>query len=80
MPCPACGVVEAMEEKTISVPAIHCGHCVATIKRELSELPGVAAVAPDLKARKVAVKWGPPATWEQIKALLSEIGFPPAEA
>jgi hypothetical protein len=33
-----------MEKRTFSVPSISCGHCVRTIKNELSELEGVSAV------------------------------------
>ncbi|MEJ5200541.1 MAG: heavy-metal-associated domain-containing protein [Anaerolineae bacterium] len=58
---------------------MHCGHCVMTIKNEVSELTGVRRVDADKDTRMVTVEWDDPATWEQIKALLVEINYPPAE-
>ncbi len=67
-----------METKTFQAPAISCEHCTATIQRELGELPGVAQVQADQKTKDVTVSWQAPATWEQIKALMAEIGYPAA--
>jgi len=67
-----------MITKTVTVPAIHCGHCTMTIERELKDITGVCEVKADLNTRNVTVAWEPPATWEQIAALLEEIGYPPA--
>ncbi len=67
-----------MITKTFTAPAIHCGHCVMTIERELKDIAGVRDVKADLNTRNVTVTWEPPATWEQIVALLEEIGYPPA--
>ena len=33
-----------MEKHTFLIPSISCGHCVMTIKNELSELAGVKSV------------------------------------
>ncbi len=65
-----------MEERTVSVPSISCGHCVATIQRELGELEGVAAVSGDATTHRVTVAWVPPASWEAIHELLRQIGYP----
>lgn len=67
-----------MPSKTFEVPNISCGHCVMTIKNELGELAGVSQVQADQTTRIVTVEWDSPATWEQIKALLAEINYPPA--
>jgi copper chaperone len=67
-----------MSSKTFAVPNISCGHCVMTIKNELSELAGVSKVDASQQTRMVTVEWHDPATWEQIKALLTEINYPPA--
>jgi copper chaperone CopZ len=69
-----------MSEKTVRVPAITCGHCVANIRRELGELDGVISVEGDETARTVTVRWDAPATWDAIKGLLAEIGYPPEDA
>ncbi|MEW6578428.1 MAG: heavy-metal-associated domain-containing protein [Chloroflexota bacterium] len=68
-----------MPTKTFQVPNISCGHCVMTIKNEVSELTGVSRVDADKNTRMVTVEWSEPATWEQIKSLLVEINYPPAE-
>ena len=68
-----------MQSKTFQVPNISCGHCVMTIKNEVSELTGVTSVTADKDSRVVTVEWNePPASWAQIKALLVEINYPPA--
>jgi len=68
-----------MESKTVKVPNIHCGHCTHTIKMELSELAGVSEVLADQESLMVTVSWAAPATWEQIKATLVEINYPPEQ-
>ena len=65
-----------MAQKTVLVPNISCGHCVMTIKRELSELAGVSSVEADENTKEVKIAWDQPADWDQIKSLLSEIGYP----
>lgn len=67
-----------MSSKTFEVPNISCGHCVMTIKNEVSDLKGVTSVNADRNTRLVTVEWTDPATWEQIKNLLVEINYPPA--
>jgi copper chaperone len=67
-----------MQSKTFQVPNISCGHCVMTIKNEVGELAGVRKVDADKDTRIVTVQWDTPATWDQIKALLTEIEYPPA--
>ena len=66
-----------MNERRFQVPSISCPHCVMTIKRELGELEGVVSVDGDPDAKSVVVKWEAPATWDSIKALLTEINYAP---
>ncbi|OGP57623.1 MAG: heavy metal transporter [Deltaproteobacteria bacterium RBG_13_61_14] len=68
-----------MEEKTVRVPAINCGHCVAAIAREIEKLDGVESVASDAKTKKVTVRWQAPANWKAIADKLKQLGYPPAE-
>jgi copper chaperone len=68
-----------MTTLTYYVPNISCGHCVHTIQMELGELEGVAAVEASQSTREVTVEFGPPATEESIKALLTEINYAPAK-
>jgi copper chaperone CopZ len=68
-----------MEEKTVTVPTISCGHCVNTIQREVGELDGVRSVAADQASRKVTISWDPDATdWVVIEDHMKEINYPPA--
>ena len=67
------------EEKTVDVPNISCGHCVATIEREVGELDGVAAVRADAATKQVKISWDPETTdWVAIVETMEEINFPPA--
>jgi copper chaperone len=63
---------------TYSIPNISCGHCVHTIKSEVSELPGVKSVEADLATKSATISFDIPATEEKIKALLAEINYPVA--
>jgi copper chaperone CopZ len=67
-----------MQSKTVKVPNISCGHCVHTIQMEVGELEGVNSVMAAEDTKTVTVEWAePPQTWENIKALLTEINYPP---
>lgn len=66
-----------MESKTFKVPGISCGHCVHTIKTEVSDIPGVERVEADAATKMVTVAWNTPADWEKIRATLVEINYPP---
>jgi copper chaperone len=65
-----------MEEKTVNIPKISCGHCVMTIKREVSEMKGIQSVEGDETTKRVTIKWDAPATWEKISGTLQELGYP----
>ena len=66
-----------MEEKTVIVPSINCGHCVAAIQREIGQLNGVQSVEGDAGTRRVTVRWQGPADWETIVEKLTRIGYAP---
>lgn len=67
-----------MEKKTFSVPNISCGHCVMSIKNELSELEGVRSVEGNPEAKSIDVEWDAPITEEKLKETLKEINYPAA--
>jgi copper chaperone len=67
-----------MEKQTFTIPNISCGHCVMTIKNELSELEGVATVNGDPDNQSVTVEWEDPMTLDKIKETLKEINYPAA--
>ncbi len=66
-----------MANLILSVPSIHCNHCVHTIKMELADVDGVNQVDVNLDKKKVAVQFDEPATEIGIRDLLSEINYPP---
>ena len=68
-----------MTTKTFVVPNISCGHCTHTIEMEVGELAGVQSVKADQETKQVTVAWDSPASWDEIKSLLREINYPPAE-
>ena len=68
-----------METKTLSIPNISCGHCVMSIKKELSEMEGVSKVEGDPASKSVTLEWDAPATLEKIKGTLKEINYPAAD-
>lgn len=42
---------------TISVPEVHCGHCVSSIEGALQPMSGIDAAAVDLESRSVTVTY-----------------------
>jgi copper chaperone CopZ len=68
-----------MDKKTFSVPNISCGHCVMSIKRELSALQGVLKVEGNPQAKEITVEWDAPATLDKILSTLKEINYPAAK-
>jgi copper chaperone CopZ len=66
-----------MQTITYTIPNISCGHCIHTIKTEVSELAGVKSVEGDQNTQKVTITFDNPANEIQIKELLKEIDYPP---
>ena len=67
-----------MTTKTVAVPGITCGHCVATIEREVGELDGVESVEAEQVSKRVTISWDPETTdWVVIEDTMKEINFPP---
>jgi len=67
-----------MEKKTFTVPNISCGHCVMSIKNELSELEGVKSVAGNPETKSIDVEWDAPITEDKLIETLKEINYPAA--
>ena len=68
-----------MQTKTFKVPNISCGHCVMTIRKELSEVDGVSKVEGDPGNKSITLEWDVPATLEKIKDALREMNYPAAD-
>lgn len=65
-----------MSRQTLTVPNIACGHCVMSIKNELSELQGVKNVEGNPEKKQITVEFEPPATLESIRNTLEKINYP----
>lgn len=67
------------ESKTVTVPGITCGHCVATIEREVANVDGVSSVSAEQLTRNVTISWDPETTdWVVIEKAMTEINYPPS--
>jgi len=67
-----------MQTVNFNIPSISCGHCVHTIKMEVSDVEGVTSVEADPGTKIASVTFDPPATEEKIVAVLKEINYAPA--
>ena len=67
-----------MSSKTYAVPNMSCGHCVATIERELGQVAGVESVKADVDSKQVTVTYGDEAVLSSVEKTLEEIGYPAA--
>ena len=65
-----------MTTVTYNIPNISCGHCVHTIKMEVSDMPGVTTVEASPDTKTATITFGDPVTEDAIKALLAEINYP----
>ncbi len=65
-----------MEKQTLIIPNISCGHCVMSIKNELTELEGIAGVEGDPGDKRIIVEWEAPVTLAVIKDKLKDINYP----
>jgi copper chaperone CopZ len=69
-----------MTTKTVHVPNISCGHCVATVEREVGEVEGVSSVSAERSTKNVTISWDPDAVdWVAIRGRMREINYPPSE-
>jgi len=65
-----------MENTTLIVKGMSCGHCVKAIEGSVGALGGVETVKVDLGAGSVAVTFNPEVvTLEQIKETIDDQGY-----
>jgi copper chaperone len=63
-------------EKSYIVPNISCGHCTATIERELKLVEGVQQVKAHQENKQVEVTVADASVLPTVEATLIEIGYP----
>ena len=60
---------------TGTVAGMTCGHCVASVTEEISEIPGVTAVDVVLETGAVVVTSEAPLDTETVRAAVDEAGY-----
>jgi copper chaperone len=64
-----------MAETTYNVTGMTCGHCVAAVRQEVGQLPGVQDVDVDLTTGNVKVISAAPLDPAQVAAAVDEAGY-----
>jgi copper chaperone len=66
-----------MEKATLEAPDISCGHCVQSIEKAVTKLPGVRFLSGDPEAKQVIVEFDPSAVdLQAIEQAMEEEGYP----
>ena len=66
-----------MTQTVLEAPDISCGHCIQTIEKAVTKLPGVRFISGDPEAKNVTVEYDPAsATIEAIEQAMEEEGYP----
>jgi copper chaperone CopZ len=60
---------------TYPVLGMTCGHCVESVRAEVSRIPGVTDVAVDLAAGSMTVTAVSPVDEETVRAAVDEAGY-----
>ena len=63
-----------MDTALYTVPGMHCGHCEAAVKQEISALSGVQEVVVDLDSKRVTVS-GSELDDAAIRGAIEEAGY-----
>jgi copper chaperone len=60
---------------TYTVTGMTCGHCVASVTEELSELPGVTGVEVELESGRVTLTGEAAQDVDVVRAAVEEAGY-----
>ena len=61
--------------QTFTVTGMTCGHCVASVTEEISEIPGVESVDVVLDSGAVTVTSSQPLEQQAVRAAVEEAGY-----
>jgi copper chaperone len=61
---------------TLSIPDLSCGHCVASVKEALQDLPGLVSCEVDLAAKRASLNLADAAQLPEALRRLDEEGYP----
>lgn len=66
-----------MPEVTLEAPDISCDHCIGSIEKAVTKLPGVRFLSGDPQKKAVNIDYDPDqASVEEIAAAMEEEGYP----
>lgn len=66
-----------MTQTTFDAPDISCGHCIQTIEKAVTKLPGVRFISGDPDSKRVTLEYDPAATQiEAIEQAMEDEGYP----
>lgn len=66
-----------MREVTLEAPDISCDHCIGSIEKAVTKLPGVRFISGSPEKKAVTIQFDPDAsTVEEIAAVMEEEGYP----
>ncbi|WP_107766071.1 heavy-metal-associated domain-containing protein [Nocardioides terrigena] len=63
------------DTQTFTVTGMTCGHCVASVTEEISEIPGVETVDVVLDSGAVTVTSSQPLEQQAVRAAVEEAGY-----
>jgi copper chaperone len=66
---------ESPVQTTYTVSGMTCGHCVNSVRAEVSQIPGVTEVNVDLASGAVTVTSGAPLDEAELRAAVDEAGY-----
>lgn len=64
-----------MATTTVTVTGMTCGHCAASVREELGEIPGVQAVEVDVASGAVTIDSVAPVDADAIRSAVEEAGY-----
>lgn len=64
-----------MTTETISVPEVHCGHCVSSIEGALKPMEGVSDAKVDLDTKSVTVTYDDDVERDAIVKAIEDQGY-----
>lgn len=64
-----------MSTTTVTVTGMTCGHCVSSVREEISEIPGVTGVEVDLASGRVDIESNTAIDSAAIAAAVDEAGY-----
>lgn len=64
-----------MTQNTYTVTGMTCGHCVASVTEEVTEIPGVSAVEVDLPTGAVTITSAEALDEAAVRAAVEEAGY-----